>query len=632
MSSTPGIEQALETQRPARQKQGSDPGDPEAPTWAAFIAARTLDQFYASWLAILCAQIERVIGALLLTRAETENTYVPGAIWPDPKRDMAYLAPTAQRALAERQGVVETVDDSATAAGLRGERVAYPVEVGGTLHGAVVLDLGARPDAELQHALRLLHWGTAWLVDLYRSREFEQREAAIDRLALATDLVATAVQEKRYRAAALAVVNDIARRLQCERVSLGADRGGHVRVMAISHTAMFDAKSSLARSIGEAMDEVLDIGAPIVHPSAGDDALVGAAHATLAKEAGDIGIVSTPLSAHGREWGVLTLERTQGAPFDAPTIELVRTLGLLLGPVLDLKRDNERGIFRRGWDTGVEAMRTLFGPRHPGWKLIGSVVLLVVLFLSFADGEHRIAAKTVVEGEVQRAAVAPFEGYIAESPVRAGDVVKAGDLLARLDDKDLQLEKTKWEAEREQHLRKYRQALATRDRPSMNVLGAQVNQAEAQLQLIEEKLARARITAPFDGVVVSGDLSQLLGTPVEQGKLLFEIAPLDAYRVILKVDERDITHLAVEQKGELALSGIPGARLPFSVARITPVSTAEEGRNTFRVEAKMESASERLRPGMEGVGKIAVGERRLIWIWTHGLVDWLRLAFWTWMP
>ena len=440
MSSAAEIGQTLESQRTSRQRQGSDPGDSDASTWAAFIAARTLDQFYASWLSILCAQIERVLGALLLTRAETENTYVPGAIWPDPNRDMAYLAPTAQRALAERQGIVETVDDSAAAAGLRGARVAYPVEVGGNLHGAVVLDLGPRPDAELQNALRLLHWGTAWLVDLFRQREFEQREAAIDRLALATDLVATAVQEKRYRAAALAVVNDIARRLQCERVSIGAERGGHVRVMAISHTAMFDAKSGLARSIAETMDEVLDIGTPIVHPAEGDDALIGAAHAALAKEAGDIGIVSTPLAAQGRDWGVLTLERTQGAPFDAQTIELVRTLGLLLGPVLDLKRDNERNVFRRAWDGAVEGTRALFGPRHPGWKLIGSVALIVVVFLSLADGEHRVAAKTVIEGEVQRAAVAPFEGYIAESPARAGDVVKAGQLLARLDDRDLLLE------------------------------------------------------------------------------------------------------------------------------------------------------------------------------------------------
>ncbi|MCC6531967.1 MAG: HlyD family efflux transporter periplasmic adaptor subunit [Burkholderiales bacterium] len=628
MSSTE-IERAIEFERTAGASQQFAAGDAEAATWAAFVAARSLDQFYASWLAILCAQIEHVLGALLLTRAEPDNTYVPGAIWPDVTRDMAYLAPTAQRALTERQGVVEHAE---AAGAQRGARVAYPVEVAGALHGAVVLDLAPRAERELQRALRLIHWGTAWLVDLFRQREFEQRQAAIDRLALATELVATAVQEKRFRAAALALSNDIARRLSCERVSIGADRGTHCRVLAISHTAMFDAKSSLARRIGEAMDETLDLGTAYVHPAQGDDALTGASHAALAQEAGDTAIVSTPLSAHGQDWGVLLLERKRGDAFDAPAVELVRTLGLLLGPLLDLKRDNERGIPRRAWDGTVALVRALFGPRHPGWKLLATVAVLLLLFLSLADGEHRVAAKTVVEGELQRAAVAPFEGYLAESPVRAGDVVKEGELLARLDQRDLELERTKWEAEREQHLRKYRQALAARDRPNMNVLGAQVNQAEAQLQLINEKLARARISAPFDGVVVSGDLSQLLGTPVEQGKILFEIAPLDAYRVILKLDERDIAHVAVGQKGELALSGIPGARLPFSVARITPVSSAEEGRNYFRVEASMAAGSERLRPGMEGVGKVSIGERRLIWIWTHHLVDWLRLAFWTWMP
>ena len=62
----------------------------------------------------------------------------------------------------------------------------------------------------------------------------------------------------------------------------------------------------------------------------------------------------------------------------------------------------------------------------------------------------------------------------------------------------------------------------------MGVFAAQINQAEAQLALAEEKLARATLVAPFDGIVVSGDLSQQLGTPVEQGKLLFEIAPLEA--------------------------------------------------------------------------------------------------------
>jgi len=602
-----------------------------AALWDTFAAATSLDQFYLAWLGILCEQIDHVRGALLLVASEQENTYVPGAVWPDPGRDMAYLAPTAQRALAERQGVVDTQEAAGGQTG-RAAHVAYPVEVAGHLYAAVVVDLAARSDAELQRALRLIHWGAAWLIDLFRQRELTRREATIDRLALASDLVATAVQEKRFRAAALAVVNELAQRLGCDRVCIGADRDGHVRLEAMSNTAVFDAKSVLSRRIAEAMDETLDLGAPIAWPAEGDDALAVGAHEALARETNDAAIVSAPLAAEGRDWGVILLERSRGAPFDAQTVELVRTVGLLLGPVLSLRRENDRGLLRRTRDGTAEGLRMLFGPRHPGLKLIGVLALAVLIVLSLATGEHRVTARTVVEGEVQRAIVAPFEGYVAESMVRAGDVVKAGQVLVRLDDRDLKLEQARWDAEREQHLRKYRQALAARDRASMNVLGAQVNQAEAQLQLVAERLARAAATAPFDGIVVSGDLNQLLGTPVEQGKVLFEVAPLDAYRVILKVDERDVAWVRTGQTGELVLSGVPGEKLAFSVARVTPVSTAEEGRNYFRVEARLDVAGERLRPGMEGVGKISAGERRLMWIWTHRLVDWLRLAFWTWLP
>jgi multidrug efflux pump subunit AcrA (membrane-fusion protein) len=166
----------------------------------------------------------------------------------------------------------------------------------------------------------------------------------------------------------------------------------------------------------------------------------------------------------------------------------------------------------------------------------------------------------------------------------------------------------------------------------MAVLSAQLNQVEAGLALVADKLARTSLKAPFDGVVISGDLNPLLGTPVEQGKVLFQIAPLDKYRVILQVDERDIAHVKMGQPGQLTLSGMVSDRLGFAVDQITPISTAQEGRNFFRVEARLENTSERVRPGMEGVGKIVVGERKLIWIWTHSLTDWLRLSVWKWMP
>ena len=107
---------------------------------------------------------------------------------------------------------------------------------------------------------------------------------------------------------------------------------------------------------------------------------------------------------------------------------------------------------------------------------------------------------------------------------------------------------------------------------------------------------------------------------------------IDTWRLILKVDEHDMQSVAIGQQGRLKLAGLPGTTFEFSVSRITPVSEAADGSNHFRIEAELVDAPDILRPGMEGVGKIEIGERRLLWIWTHRMLDWFRLTAWSWWP
>jgi RND family efflux transporter MFP subunit len=604
----------------------------EAAAWSRFVGAGDASEFWTSWLTLLGARISRARAALLLVADDQAQAFGVAAAWPDPRRDLQYLGPVAQRALSERCGVVAApgggepgVDGAA--------HVGYPVELGGKLCAAVVFDIGDGGSvADLQAALRQIHWASAWLIDHFRQQLLALRESELSRVGTLNELMATALQHRRSEPSALAAANDLAPRLHCDRVSVGFEEAGRIVPRAMSHTATFDVRSDLVRTLGEAMDEVLDLGVAVAWPSNDDDELGAIAHAEAARALQVQALLSVPLSANGDTIGVITFERNTGPAFDVADQRIARAVGVMLGPVWALQRANERSLWQRLRDRIRSALQALYGPRHPGAKLLASAAALFVLVVTLVQVDHRVSARTVIEGSTQAAAVAPFEGYVAEGLVRAGDTVKQGQPLARLDDRDLKLERAKWSAEREQLRRRYQAAMAQADRSAMGVLAAQISQSDAQLALAEEKLARATLIAPFDGVVVSGDLSQSIGAPVEQGKLLFEVAPLEGYRVVLQVDDRDIARVAAGQPGALVLSGLPGQNLPFTVRNVTPVATQHDGRNVFRVEARIEGDATRLRPGMEGIGKVTVGERSLIWIWTHGFFDWLRLSLWNWMP
>jgi multidrug resistance efflux pump len=53
--------------------------------------------------------------------------------------------------------------------------------------------------------------------------------------------------------------------------------------------------------------------------------------------------------------------------------------------------------------------------------------------------------------------------------------------------------------------------MARADRAQLVISQAKADEARAQLALVDEQLGRIRIEAPFDGVVIRGDLSQSLG-------------------------------------------------------------------------------------------------------------------------
>lgn len=600
----------------------SERDDGQADPWLALAQARTAEQMCQAWLPILCGMLPGTHAGLLLLQ-DTDGSYAPIAVWPETV-DLSYLGPAAQEALMQRQGVVKR-----PGGGLA--HFAYPLASDEALFGAVVVELHGVDDAALKQAMRLLHWGAGWLIDLYDRRRLGEQDERLDRSSFLFDIALAALGEPDFNKAALAVVNRLAQRFGCHQVQLGVEKGKTVGVAAVSHSAWFDEKANLLNLAAQAMNEAFDQRTRIVLPEAEEGAsLITACLRRYAEESGSASLCALPLEAGNHVAGVWLLERDD--PFSAHELDALETISLALGPILELKQAKEESLVAHARRTWQRLLHRLTDTSRPGVKLVGATLLLLTLVLALFPTDFRVAAKAAVEGSVQRVAVAPFQGYIREAPARAGDIVKQGQVLALLEDKDLKLERVRWESELEVALRKEREGMAKADRVAQRMASAQASQARAQLDLVLEKLARVQVTAPFDAVVVRGDLTQELGSPVEQGKVLFELAPLDTWRVILKVDERDIAHLRDGAPGELVLTSLPGEVMPLKVKKITPVSIAEEGRNYFRVEADLPEGAAKLRPGMEGVGKVEAGERSLLWIWTHRLTDWLRLLIWEYTP
>lgn len=587
-----------------------------------------LNTLAKSWLELQCRMIPSIQRGLVVVGSTDADTLTPTASWPDEAAVSKELADAARHALQKACPVVRGDGEVQAGGEVSIYGIACPLLVDGKLFGVVAVE--ARGAAEQQRAvMQLLQWGAGWLEFLVQ----REASAVTGRLVSLVEVIAAGLEQHRFAAAASSAATELARALAASRVSIGFVKGGRARVRALSHSARFASNTTLVRAMEAAMDEALDQRVAIVHPgTAKDGPHVVRAHEALAASPGSGSVCTVPFGDERGLYGAVCVERDGAGGFDGPSVELCEAVASLAGPILESKRLEDRWLAVKALDSVCGLLKRLLGPGHVKLKL-GAVMLAgLVAFLALATGAHRVSAPAVVESTVQRVVAAPRDGYLAAAGVRAGDVVREGQLMASLDIEELDLERRKLASEREQLLKEHREAFASHDRAQARILKARLRQVDARLELLDAQRERSRMTAPFDGVVVSGDLSQSLGAAVERGEALFQVAPLNAPRIVVEVDERDVAALAPGQTGVLRLTAFAGDALPIAVEQITPMSTTEDGRNWFRVEARLEQPEDALRPGMQGVARIQVGERRLAWIWTHEMVDWLRMQLWRWLP
>jgi RND family efflux transporter MFP subunit len=443
--------------------------------------------------------------------------------------------------------------------------------------------------------------------------------------------LATAVATAEgFESAAMNLCNELATRTGASRVSLGWFKGQRIRVKALSHTEQFDKKQELVKLLETVMEECVDQEEPVhFDPEGGGTANVSRSAQILSRGEGGNIVLSLPLRRRADVVGAITLEFPPVQRISQQAFTGLSVAVDLLAPQLYDRYQNDRWLITKAGLSLRELGKKIIGPQHMLAKVLSAAAVGAVLFLCLFKPIYHVSAPFQFEAIDKRKLEAPFDGYIKSVLVRPGDRVKKDQPLLTMDVSDIKLKLDAAKAEAAKaHAQYVKFAADPEKQADAAIAQAQIDAANAEARLYQDQIDRAQVKAPFEGLVLKGDLTDQVLAPKKQGDELFIVAANDSLRAELSVSERDIQDLQPGQRGKLATTSLPTQKYGFLIERIVPLGQAKEGDNVFTVYAKLDQLVDTWRPGMAGEARIDVRKRPVIWIWTHKLVDYVRLKLW----
>ncbi len=459
-------------------------------------------------------------------------------------------------------------------------------------------------------------------------RVVTQAKSDVVQFAETLDLMVLLNEQKRYMGAAMTFCNELASRYRCGRVSLGWLEGGYVRLQAMSHMERFEKKMDAVQVLEAAMEESFDQDEEVVWPQPDGSNAVARDHESFSRGQGTQYMVSLPIRLDDAPVGVLTCERADQSFSELEIRGLRVHCDHAARRLEDLKR-SDRWFGARIATAARETLSRLLGMEHTFAKCIGIFVCVALAFLLFGRLNYRVEAPFILRTDDLAYLPAPFDGYINEVPLEVGDQVNEGQVLLTLDTRELLLEESTSIANENRYSREAEKARAQNALADMKIALALKAQAKAGLDLVRYHLDHAQVKAPFAGIVVEGDLDELLGAPVRKGDVLFKVARIEKMYAELEVNERDVHEVAAGATGEIAFVSRPNLKFPVKVDRVDPVAVAKEEGNVFLLRCTFpDEVSDWWRPGMSGVSKINAGKRNVLWILTHRTIDFFRILLW----
>jgi len=242
-------------------------------------------------------------------------------------------------------------------------------------------------------------------------------------------------------------------------------------------------------------------------------------------------------------------------------------------------------------------------------SLLGLVCVLLI-----APVPYYPRRECVFEPESKQFLSSPMQGRIASCDVRPGDNVTSGQLLAKLDDDQLQRDLAAARADFDGAEKKRDSALATRAAGNAGIADIEMEQARLKIVSLEEQLKRLEIRATKEGVVVQGDWHRNIGMPVTLGQSLFEVAELETMTAEVRLNAYDLEQINVGDEVSVRSDASGGETFRGRISRIEPRATILDETAVFIADVVIRDPQLMLRPGMKATAQISAGWKPIGWL------------------
>ena len=284
---------------------------------------------------------------------------------------------------------------------------------------------------------------------------------------------------------------------------------------AISGISDFDQHGTLAEQLRNVMDESSIRGAIAVWPPLeATDRHAMIAHRRFHEQMRDEAIISSPLkTTAGEQIGSWVFLGSRATLHSETSLRTIEALAPHIASALYLRREAEPSKL-------LKAIRLVLGVgetkqrRIARWSIAGVTALTLMMPIPY-----RVAADCRLEPNERRYAVAPYAGILRESFVEPGEVVKPSQVLARMDDRELGLELASETAKRSRALKERDVAMAGQRIAEGQMAAFEAERLDRRIALLKYRQENLEIRSPIGGVILTNDLEDAAGVPVEVGEV-----------------------------------------------------------------------------------------------------------------